>query len=354
MFESLRDAVRSEATDRIWSQGVALARDHRVVGQGRSGDEVSLEVRVPGRPTPFEVILNPAHGEWECSCPGEEAVCAHVVAAVLAAEQAGDELPKPVTAGATLRYLLTPATGGIAVQRVLVRGDRAEPFEGVLMSMVAKGKASAIATIEADLLADPLITARGGPIHGDRLERLLGVLAEARDVRWKGEPITTSTEPVLPRALIEDARGGVRVTIEADPIIREVVAIGIVRTADNMLRPIGAVDLAGAKLEKLPQRFDVSRSAFPELIGKTIPALAQRIEVSIRARSLPEVGGREEPRMLFDVEQDGDRLKVFPTLVYGEPPRARIDGGRVVHLGGALPIRDEDAERKLVHRLRES
>ncbi|MEJ7599164.1 MAG: DEAD/DEAH box helicase [Kofleriaceae bacterium] len=353
MFESLRDAVRSEATDRIWSQGVALARDHRVVGQGRSGDEVSLEVRVPGRPTPFEVILNPTHGEWECNCPGKEAVCSHVVAAVLAAEQAGDELPKPVTAGATMRYLLTPATGGIAVQRVLVRGDRTEPFDGALMSMIAKGKASAIATIEADLLADTLIAARSGPIHGDRLERLLGVLAEARDVRWKGEPITTSTEPVLPRALIEDARGGVRVSIEADPIVREVVAIGVVRTADNMLRPIGAVDLAGAKLDKLPQRFEVSRTSYPELIGKTIPALAQRIEVIIRARSLPEVGVREEPRMLFDVEQDGDRLKVFPTLVYGEPPRARIDGGRVVHLGGALPIRDEDAERKLVHRLRD-
>ncbi|HEY5934897.1 MAG TPA: DEAD/DEAH box helicase, partial [Kofleriaceae bacterium] len=97
----------------------------------------------------------------------------------------------------------------------------------------------------------------------------------------------------------------------------------------------------------------VSRSAFPELIGKTIPALAQRIQVSIRARSLPEIGGREEPRMLFEVVQEGDRLHVFPTLVYGDPPRVRIDGNRVVHLGGALPIRDEDAERKLVHRLRD-
>ena len=51
--------------------------------------------------------------------------------------------------------------------------------------------------------------------------------------------------------------------------------------------------------------------------------------------------------MAFEVEQDGDRLLVFPTLVYGDPPRARVDGSALVHLGGALPIRDEDAERQL-------
>jgi len=50
---------------------------------------------------------------------------------------------------------------------------------------------------------------------------------------------------------------------------------------------------------------------------------------------------------------DGDTLTVFPTLVYGDPPRARVDGRTLVHLNGALPIRDEDAERRLVHRLRD-
>src|SRR5689334_10056797 len=85
---SLRDAVRAEATERTWSQGVTLAREQRVVGRGRSGDELELEVRVPGRPTPFEVVLDLSNDEWQCNCPGKEAVCSHVVAAVLATEQA--------------------------------------------------------------------------------------------------------------------------------------------------------------------------------------------------------------------------------------------------------------------------
>ena len=51
MLEALRDAVRAEATERTWSQGVALARDGRVVGRRKAGQELELEVRVPGRPT---------------------------------------------------------------------------------------------------------------------------------------------------------------------------------------------------------------------------------------------------------------------------------------------------------------
>jgi superfamily II DNA or RNA helicase len=348
---SLRDAIRAAATERTWSQGVGLARDQRVTGTV-SGSELVLEVRIPGRPTPFEVILNPDHGEWECSCPSREAVCSHVVAAAIAAEQAGGP-PVSARAPAPIRYLLTPAPGGMAVDRVLTRGDTTEPLEGSLMSLVARGAASGIATTEADLLADQLLAVRVGPVHGERLDRLLAVLADARDVRWRGEVVKTSGEPVLPHAVIEDATGGVTVRIEADPIVREVVTVGVVRTADDMLRPIGAVDLSGPRLDKLPAVFDVPRSAFGELIGKMLPQLAQRLSVDVRAKSLPSVGGREQPRMAFEVEQDGDRLIVLPTLVYGDPPRARVDGGRLVHLGGALPVRAEDAERRLTHRLRD-
>ena len=111
VFENLREAVRAEATERTWSQGVQLARDQRVTGRSRSGDELVLEVRVPGRPTPFEVILNPAHSEWECDCTSKEAACSHVVAAVIAAEQTGGDLPRPASAGAPIRYLLAPAPG---------------------------------------------------------------------------------------------------------------------------------------------------------------------------------------------------------------------------------------------------
>jgi superfamily II DNA or RNA helicase len=357
---SLREAVRAEATERTWSQGVTLAREQRVVGRGRSGDELELEVRVPGRPTPFEVVLDLGNEEWQCTCPSKEAVCSHVVAAVLATEQAGGQLPTSTKAGAPIRYLLEPDPGGVRVRRVLVRprapavgDDNDEPLPGPLMSLVASGKAAGIATTEADLVVDQLLGVRAGPVSGEKLDRLLEVLADARDVRWRGDPIKTSGEPVLPRAIVEDTTDGVRVRIERDPSVCDVPAVGVARTTDGVLRPIGAVDLSGPRLEKLPQTFDVPRAAIPELMGKTLPALAQRIQVDVRASALPRVGAKEEPRMQLDVAQDGDKLIVLPTLVYGDPPRARVDGKTLVHLGGTLPIRDEDAERRLVHRLRD-
>lgn len=310
-------------------------------------------MRVPGRPTPFHVVLNPAHGEWECDCPSKESVCSHVVAAVLAVEQDGDQ-PMPARASATLRYLLEPDPSGVRVSRCLVYPDRVEPLTESLMTLVGTGRGAAIATENCDLVADSVIGRRSVPINGDKLDRLLTALAEARDVRWSGKLVTTSGDAVLPRAVVVDQYDGVRVRIEADPTVQEVVAIGVVRTVENVLRPIGAIDLSGPRLDKIPQQFDVPRSALPELVRTTLPALAQRMPVEVRARSLPNLDRtREQPRMQLDVVQDGDTLTVFPTLVYGDPPRARVDGRSLVHLGGALPFRDEDAERRLVHRLRD-
>jgi len=356
---SLRDAVHAVAIERTWTQGVTLVRDKRVVGRRQAGAEIELEIRVPGRPTPFHVFLNTDEEEWECDCPSRESVCSHVVAAVLAVEQHGGELPQAEKIGAPLRYILKSAPGGLVVQRVVVLdGDKTEPLGGALLTAIAK-EPGRIAAIEADLAADPLIAVRGGTVTGERVDRLLAVLAEAPDVMWidaitnKASKITTSGDVMLPRAVIEDAPKGVIVRIVKDPSVRDVVALGVARTHDDVLHPIGAVDLSGSKLEKLPQRFDVPRNAFGELTATTIPQLASRISVEIRTRSLPQMGGREAPRIAFELEQDGDRVRVFPTLVYGDPPKARIDGAKLVHISGPLPIRDMDAERKLMHRLRD-
>lgn len=314
---------------------------------------MELDVRVPGRPTPFHVVLNPAQEEWECDCPSKESVCSHVVAAVLAVEQGGEQ-PIPAKVAATIRYVLEPDPSGVRVSRLLVYPDRTEPLIESLMSIVGTGRGAAIATENCDLLADSILGKRAAPIQGDKVDRLLTALAESRDVRWRDTPVSTSGDVVLPRAVVVDHYDGVRVRIEADSAVQEVIAIGVVRTVDNVLRPIGAIDLSGPRLDKLPQQFDVARSALPELVRTTLPALAQRMPVEVRARSLPNLDRtREQPRMQLDVVQEGDTLTVFPTLVYGDPPRARVDGRSLVHLGGALPFRDEDAERRLVHRLRD-
>jgi SNF2 family DNA or RNA helicase len=51
------------------------------------------------------------------------------------------------------------------------------------------------------------------------------------------------------------------------------------------------------------------------------------------------------------MERHGDALYVLPGIVYGDPPCARVEGERLVALGGEVPLRDLDAEKKLEERL---
>src|SRR5688572_29084083 len=138
---ALHEAVHEEASSRVWSQGVTMCRDDRVTGRSSSDAEVVLDVRLPGRPVRFTVVLYPGDGEWDCDCGGREAVCSHVVAAVLATEQAqaaGAALPTSRKAGATLRYRLKPQAGGLALTRLALGADGSETrIEAQLPSILA-------------------------------------------------------------------------------------------------------------------------------------------------------------------------------------------------------------------------
>jgi superfamily II DNA or RNA helicase len=357
---SLRDAIREEATTRAWSQGVQLTRDDRVVGKKSTPREIELEVRVATRPTPYTVVLYPEDGEWECDCPSKETACSHAVAAILAVGQAreaapgnAEALPTSAKSGGTMRYKLEPEAGGLSLTRIVVHPDGREEVLPAPLASIISGRVPGptVATSEADLTLDQILGNRSGVIGGDRLDRLLTVLADAPDVLLRGQKIRTSGEPVLPVATVEDWEDGARLRLER-PHVDEIVSLGVVRLGDT-LRPIGESDLSGGRLDRLPATKTFTGAQLPDLVTKVLPALAQRIPIDVQSKRLPAVGGRDVPRVAFDVKQQGEVLSVLPTLVYGDPPRARIDAGRLVHLEGAVPVRDEVVEKELLWRLRD-
>jgi superfamily II DNA or RNA helicase len=358
---SLRDSIREEATTRAWSQGVQLARDERVIGKKSTPREVEVEVRVPTRPTPFTVVLYPQDGEWECDCPSKEAACSHAVAAVLAVGQAregaGDNanaLPTSAKAGGTMRYKLEPGAGGLLLTRIVVHPDGREEVLPAPLASIISGRVPGptVQTSEADLTLDQILGNRSGVIGGDRLDRLLTVLADAPDVLLRGQKIKTSGEPVMPLATVDDWEDGARLRLERDPAVEEIVSLGVVRIGDT-IRPIGDTDLSGGRLDRLPAEKTFTGQQLPDLVTKVLPALAARFPINVLSTRLPAVGGRDMPRVAFDVKQQGEVLSVLPTLVYGEPPRARIDAGRLVHIEGPVPVRDEVVEKQLLWRLRD-
>jgi superfamily II DNA or RNA helicase len=350
---ALRDTVREAASARAWSQGVTLAREDRVSARAQGADEITAEVRVPSRPTPFTVVLYLADDEWDCDCGSREAACSHVCATAIAAADAevrGAPLPQSKVAGAAIGYRLSADPAGLAVARVAIEDARETPITTSVASSAA-GRGPRLAIQPWDLAVDQLLGTRPtAPIGADRLDRLLAALADAPDVRFAGDRVTTSGEPIVPRAILFDTGDGVTVRLEA-PTGARAVSLGVARLGDT-LRPIGAIDLSGAKLEHLPAEQRFSPRELGAVATTMVPALAARIPIEIRTRRLPSVARGIPPRVALDVVQRGQALSVMAVIVYGDPPVARVDGDRLTHLGGEVPVRDLDGEQRLRHRLR--
>jgi superfamily II DNA or RNA helicase len=184
----------------------------------------------------------------------------------------------------------------------------------------------------------------------ERVARVLAALAGCSDVRLDGEPVAVSAEPLLPHAVVEDAGDGLRLRLEPGRGVTETFA-NRMALCGGTVRTVGDPRLSAREREELGRGRLFPRDNLAELVTEVLPSLERRLPVDVRTNRLPQTS-RERPRIRIDLDRSGETLSVLATLVYGDPPAARVDGGRLVHLRGAVPIRDEAAERREVARLR--
>ncbi len=375
--DSLLASIRKRCKSGIWSQGVSLARAGGVVVESHSAEEIVLRVRAPGKVVPPTVVLYPTENEWECDCPSRVSPCEHVAAVAIVLGEAKDGAAEVVAAkapaaalGARVGYRFTRLLDeGLRLARVLVATDGAEtPLDGGLRARLADpAKAAGLQLEEADLRVDALLETGGGArgvLSPGKLTGLMQLLAGAPRVTVDGVSAAISEEEIRPQATLVDGRrldGGaeVRLTISADPRVRAVVASGVALCEEDghlALHRLGEIELAGDRLQHLPVRRAFGAADLGELVTVVLPDLAQRTLLDVRSTRLPPVVRDLEPRIVLQLDQvdaaAGSGLSVLPALVYGSPPCARIDGGKLVHLRGPVPLRDPAAERRAVERLR--
>ena len=353
------EAVRKAARPGIWSSGVSLARAGAVAVESRTGDEVVLRVKAPGRTVALTAVLYPRDEAWECDCPSKVDPCEHVVAAAISVQQAESQampLPAVATRWSRVVYRFARAEGGLTLSRALAHADGSlTPLAAGLTALLADPAEKAKLQLEqCDLIADRALER---PVRGnvppDRLEALLRILEPARDVTLDGRPVAVSGEPVLPRVTVEDRGPATVLKVQADPSVTEVLSPGVVLCGDSLCR-LGETELTGARLEKLPQERSFSPAQLGELTARALPDLARRLNVEVKSARLPPIDRELKPRIVLELAQLDRGLSVLPTLVYGAPPSARVDAGRLVFLGaGAVPLRDQSAEARLVHQLRD-
>jgi superfamily II DNA or RNA helicase len=354
-MDELFDAVRGECDRAVWSRGVELVRAGAVHAQTSGEAEVVMRVEGrAGRASP-SVRLLPREPAWECDCDGPDDPCEHVAAAVIAwrrAREAGDALPVVATTTARVGYRLTRAPAGLAVARVLVRDGRDEPLPRSLSAYAAgRGDGPAPLVSAADLAVERLLDPRRGTVPArEAIQRLLAALVGCDDVSLDGQPVTVSLDPVLPIALVEDRGDGFALRLVPDPRHDESFANGVARCG-TVIRPLGSPRLTAREREELPRGRYYPPDAAGRLVSEVIPELRARLPVEVRSERLPREQA-EKPRLRALVRREGDALAVSAELVYGDPPVARVEQGRLIALGGgAVPRRVEPAEASLVTRL---
>jgi superfamily II DNA or RNA helicase len=359
-----------------------MARAGGVSVESRSGEEIVLRVRAPGRVVPLTAVLYPTEREWECDCPSRMSPCEHVAAAAIALSTAqteaapdadGEGAPaRPTTdsiiARARVGYRLSrdEAGAGLRFARVLVTDDREVPLAGTLSALIADpAKAAQLQIEEVDLRVESLLEIGGGGARAllspTKLDALLAILAGDRRVRLDGLAVTIEEDALLPVAVVSDAVGAgaseVRLTVAADPRVRAVVAPGVALCDEDdgraTLHRLAETDMTGGWLQNLPVRRTFATAELGELVSTVLPDLARRTALEVRSRRIPPVARDIAPRAVLELNQvPGGGLTVLPALVYGSPPAARVDGAKLVYLRGPVPVRDVAAERRVLERLR--
>src|SRR5262245_11442385 len=354
-LDALFAAIRSACSAPTWSQGVELARAGAVRGEREEDDTVVLRVATRGGLVSPAVHLELDPPDWNCDCASREDVCEHAAAAVIAlrqARRAGSPLPGADRPAGRIGVRLTRRGGALHLERAVVVGEREELLQSTLAA-VSSGRAQgpAFLATAADLALERALGTRlRGALPRGFWPGVVAALEEGSGVTLDGVPVRASTVPVGFVGRLEDASFGFRLWARRDPRVVETFAGEVALLDDGTLCPLGASLLSGRELEELTRGRIYRADEAAELVTVVLPSVRERIPVEIATDRLPRTSS-EPPRIALSIEREGDALAVLALLVYGDPPTARVDGGRLVPLGGALPLRDEAAERALLRRL---
>jgi len=358
-MSQLLEAIREAVEDKVWSAAVRLCRQGcaRIVEEDE--DEIRASVRIPGRPLPHEVFLWPDDEDWGCDCGSRADACVHVAAAAIAHKQRsrggaeGDSragrggTPSATPAAPRVVHALRRADRGLSIERYIehpAAGDMPPQRRAITGSLARSAAWCSPGDLEVE---SALLTRIGRRVPAELWPRLMKGLAEASVVTLDGRPIRCSAEPRSGVVRVKDDGDGFHVQLVRDPRIEEVFVGGVVRCGET-LHAVPRKLLDDRERQVLLRGLHFGAHEVGRLVGEFLPRVERKLSTDIRTERLPTAAA-DPPRLHLLVEEGrSDSLEVLPTIVYGDPPVARVDRDRLVLLGRQrVPIRDPKKEEKL-------
>ncbi len=371
-MEAFIEAVREGCKSVQWTRAVQTVRDGKVHPLRKRGDELDFRVETRAGLPAQTVSLEPGASDWDCDCDARTDACEHVAAAAIFLKQSLDRGEDPFTRKAVgklahVGYRLNSRKGPIKLRRVLV----GEAGELLMPGPIAKierkmGRDPAIPAFTIDQ-ADRDFELRFGPatkvlIPERAMATVLEYLRKVADVQIDGREVEFGDPSAGIRLRISETREGRFVArIEQDPDITELYENGAFRRG-RVLHAVGHHGLPDALFDTLRKGHVFEPRDVGVLVGQMLPEVRKHVPVTIDTPNLPG-GVMMRPRVQLTTLREGDVLQVLPTIVYGDPPIARVDGERLTLLEPArrssgaalpdLPIRDARLEKLLRQRLRD-
>ena len=358
-MESLLAAIRKACVPNTWSRGVELARSGAVVLVAREPREVELRVTTKGGMIAPVVTLFLDEDEWSCECSSPEDACAHAAAAAIAWQQAERD-GKPLvqadapTASGRIVYRFEARGEQLALRRLIVHGAGEFQLDGT-MAAVAQGKLRGpkFVASDADLRFEKKLgTFVARVLARHEVARVFDALSSAADVRFGADKITLGPPSCGLRIEVRRTDTGWVAQFERDPEVDVIFTNGVLRRAER-LHALGGHGLPEAEYDEIRRGKWFTQDDTATLVGDVIPRWRRSIPVAFDAQSMPDARV-VRPRIAVTTRREGSALAVLATIVYGEPPIARVDGDRLTMLGKSneVPLRNTRLERVLVERLR--
>ena len=345
-------AVRHACSAQSWARGGNLSRGGRVTVRPAGQDEIAVRIITRGGALTPEVTLAPGRAHWSCACPSEEQTCAHVAGVVMLLSHAADAQEGIPRRALRLAYALERLDGNLGLVVSLVRGTSHERVTISARALAARLQPERLSITPLDEKVSELLRERRvGPILRPVMEPLLAVLRDVEDLRLDDQPICIGDPSEVLTVRLETASAG-HFRLRAHRVLdtTELFDNGAALRGD-MLLPIRDLDLSPNDQTALEAGRIFAPAEVHTLVTEVLPALRERVPVDVRTRGLPSLV-EMAPRIAFEVVRDGGVVVVTAEMVYGDPPCAQLEGGRLTHLGGPLPSRDRAAERALSARLR--
>jgi superfamily II DNA or RNA helicase len=352
-MQELIEAIRKQCSPQVWQRAVQLSQTATVTGKRTHNEELELRVVTRGGMASPLVCLSPKQLDWSCECDSDDDACVHVAAGALWMEKAlaaGQDIAGFASPTAKLAYRLRRDQGALRLDRFLRRGDALVPLAQRLTLLQRRGADDEVALATADLAVDVALSGIvSGKIPRPLMTRVLAALTECSDVQLEGVPVPIGPPRPVICVRVADHAEGFHLQAVQDPDIHEVFENGAVLHG-GVVRAVGELDLSGRDIEELRKGRVYEFGQVADLVGRVLPALQERLPVAVTSKLLPSASPMQ-PRLLFKADYDGGALNVLPLIVYGDPPCARVDAGKLHYLGGALPLRNEAKEQKLTGEL---